>query len=462
VAGKKASQAAGKRTAEAPARSTRSTASEATSKSTSDAAGKSTAKVTSKASNTSKTSNTTSKSAGKTAGTKTTKSAGKSTARATSTATAGRGSKQPPALSLTWDQALAWRMRRQHLDPLDGGSAVDIVRRLCGVQAQVPSAAAVAVAVRQSTPDPDATTAALADRTLVRTWAMRGTLHLLPVEDAGSYLSLLAAARTWDKGSWQKAFLPADRMAALTEATVAALAAGDALTRDELVSAVVEHTGDENLAEHMRSGWSAVLKPLAWQGVLCQGPSQGNRVTFVRPGAWSKRWQDVPEPDDAARVVIPAYLGAFGPATPATFDQWLLRGATPKATLRRWFDDLGDDVATVDVEGTVAYARTEDLDDLAASEPTTAVRLLPAFDQYVLGPGTADPHVVPQEHRGEVSRAAGWIAPVVVAGGRVTGTWEVDGGTPSVQLFPGHKVPAPAMKAETSRLKAITTRQAPA
>ena len=62
-------------------------------------------------------------------------------------------------------------------------------------------------------------------------------------------------------------------------------------------------------------------------------------------------------------------------------------------------------------------------------------RLLPAFDQYVLGPGTKDPHLLDPRHRAEVSRAAGWIAPVVVHEGRVVGTWEADGAV-RVSLFP--------------------------
>ena len=357
---------------------------------------------------------------------------------------------------LGWAQALAFRMRRHHLADLDGGAAVDVVRRLCGVQAQVNSAAALAVAVRQADPDPDATTNALKNRDLVRTWAMRGTLHLLPVDDAAAYLTLLAGARTWHKGSWQKTFLTLDEMAVLTDAVTDALAGGEALTREELVAAIK----DTALAAHVSSGWSTVLKPLAWQGLLCQGPSQGNRVTFVRPGAWSPRWRPAASEDDAARHVIRQYLRAHGPATMATFDQWLIRGATPKQRLRQWFADLGDDVATVDVDGTTAYVLAEDLDELAATEPSTDVRLLPGFDQYVLAPGTADTTVLDAEHRGDVSRAAGWIAPVVISAGRVAGTWSAEDGVPRTELWA--TVPAAKLAAETERLARLTTRRAPA
>lgn len=336
-------------------------------------------------------------------------------------------------MDTTWDRVLAWRMRRQFLaDP----AAVDpgpVARRLAGVQAQVPASADAAVAVRRATRRGD-TAAALAERTLVRTWAMRGTLHLLPTDVAPAYLSLLAAARSWEKGAWQREFATAEQIERLAAAAGAALSATP-LTREELVAAL---TDEADLTAKLTSGWSALLKPLAWQGVLCQGPPVGSKVTFVDPSAWLPGWPpSLPDPDEAARTVVGDYLGAHGPASAAAFDAWLLRGALPRTRLRGWFADLVDDgtLSVVDVEGEALYARTVDLDELARAAPVAGVRLLPGFDQYVLGPGTADTRVLPGEHRGRVSRAAGWIAPVVVRAGRVVGTWDLDGDVLRVEPF---------------------------
>ena len=71
-------------------------------------------------------------------------------------------------MTLTWEQVLAWRLRRQLLDPRGGVDAVGVVGRLCGVQAQVASAAELAVAVRQADPAPGALAAALGERRLVK------------------------------------------------------------------------------------------------------------------------------------------------------------------------------------------------------------------------------------------------------------------------------------------------------
>jgi Winged helix DNA-binding domain len=133
--------------------------------------------------------------------------------------------------------------------------------------------------------------------------------------------------------------------------------------------------------------------------------------------------------------VAPAYLRAYGPATIERFDAWLTRSTSRKGALRSWLAALGDDLVTADVEGTSAYLLAEDVDELAGTAPTAAVRLLPAFDQYVLGPGTAATEILDRDRRAEVSRAAGWISPVVVAAGRVAGLWDRDGREIDVRLF---------------------------
>ncbi len=133
----------------------------------------------------------------------------------------------------------------------------------------------------------------------------------------------------------------------------------------------------------------------------------------------------------------------YGPASPATFDQWLSRGTSKRAALRTWFAQLGDQLVVVDVEGEMLHARAEDLGDLMDSRPDRTVRLLPAFDQYVLGPGTSDVRIIAAPRRRFISKAAGWISPVVVAGGKVVGTWQVTRDRVEVELFAEHGDLAP-------------------
>jgi hypothetical protein len=328
---------------------------------------------------------------------------------------------------LTWEQVFAFRMRRHLLDPVGTLSPARVVRRLRGVQAQVASSAELAVRIRREKSRAGEVGRALSSGRLVKTWAMRGALHLLTPEDAGVFLSLMASGRSWERPSWQRYFgVTADVMERLRGAVRDALD-GVALTREELVAAIVEQPGLGHVGDALRSGWGTLPKPLAWQGDLCYGPSRGTRVTFRRPEDASPRWAGIPDPDLAAPVPIAAYLGAHGPGTTESFGKWLAGGWFGTRQLRSWFGELGGELREVDVDGNMAYVLARDLDELVASTPTRAVRLLPGFDQYVLGPGTGDGHVVPAARRADVSRQSGWISPVVVAGGVVRGTWDLDG-----------------------------------
>jgi hypothetical protein len=360
---------------------------------------------------------------------------------------------------ISWQQALAWRMRRHLLDPIGRLPVADVVGRLCGVQAQVASSAHLAIRVRRETSGPGDVDRALRSGRLIKTWAMRGTLHVLKPEEAGTLLSVIAAGRSWERPSWQRYFgMTPKQMDALRRVVRAALEGGP-LTREELITAVSARRGLRHVGEALRSGWGTLLKPLAWQGDLCYGPSQGTRVTFMRPEDASSRWTGLPDPVQAAPLAIAAYFRAYGPATIDAFGHWLAGGWFGKRQLRAWFGGLEDRLAEVNVDGERAYVLLEDLDELASASPTRAVRLLPGFDQYVLGPGTGDGHVVPTSRRAEVSRQSGWISPVVVAGGVVCGTWELDGGEARIAWFgEAGRPPRKALQAELERLSSILNR----
>jgi hypothetical protein len=362
-------------------------------------------------------------------------------------------------LRITWQQALAWRMRRHLLDPVGSSSVARVAGRLCGVQAQVASSAELAIRVRRTKSRPGEVNRALSQGHLVKTWAMRGTLHLFRPEDAGAFLSLIASGRSWERPSWQRYFGVTPKQIELLRRAVRDALDGTVLTREELVAAVVGSRGLGHVGDALRSGWGTLLKPLAWQGDLCFGPSRGNRVTFMRPEDASSRWGGIPDPDEAARTAIVAYVGAYGPTTADAFGNWLAGGWFGKRQLRTWFGELGDVLTEIDVDGERARVLSADVDELASTRPTRTVRLLPGFDQYVLGTGTADGHVVPPSRRAAVSRQAGWISPVVVVGGPVCGTWDQDGDRVRIDWFrEAGRPPRRALRAEVARLSSILDR----
>ena len=283
-------------------------------------------------------------------------------------------------------------------------------------------------------------------------------VHLTP-EDAGTYLSLIASGRSWERPSWQKYFGVSPKQVEQLRSVVRDALSGTVLTREELVAAVTRRRGLRHVGEALSSGWGTLLKPLAWQGDLCFGPRRGNRATFTLPEEASARWAGVPDAEEAAPLAIANYLLAYGPASARAFGAWLAGGWFGTRQLKRWFAELGDAVVEVDVGGEAMALLGEDLDSLTAARPTKAVRLLPGFDQYVLGPGSGDPNVVPPARRSAVSRQSGWIAPVVVAGGVVRGTWELDAERVRVEWFrESGAIPRTALRAEGERLSRIAGR----
>jgi hypothetical protein len=351
---------------------------------------------------------------------------------------------------------LAWRLHRHLLDPVGDVPVTEVVRRLCGVQAQVASSADLAIRLRRDRSGPGDVSRALADGRLIKTWAMRGTLHLLPAEDAPAFLSLVDGESLWR--AWQRYLgLSDDQMDALRHAVVAVLADGP-LTKVALAAAIESELGPGVAAESLRSSWGGILKPLAWRGDVCFGPSDGTRVTFTLPARASRRWPGIVERDAGACRAITAYVRAYGPATINSLAAWCA-GSAYKRDLRRWFDEARTEMTEVEVGGEPAFVMADDLDELVATRPTTAVRLLPGFDQYVLGPGTKDPHVVPPARRAAVSRQAGWISPVVLAGGRVAGTWELDRTDVRIAWFPeAGRPPRRKVQAEVRRLSVVLDR----
>jgi Winged helix DNA-binding domain len=358
-------------------------------------------------------------------------------------------------VSLSWSRALAWRMRQQLLDPVGTESVAGVVRRLGAIPAQLEAAAELAVRARRERSGPGEVARALAEGRIIKTFAFRGATHLLTPEDGGSYLALRAASRMWERPGWQEHFglAPSD-WPYLREAVREALADGP-LTRDELGAAVTARRRFRHLGFAFADQSWTLLKPLAWQGDMSFGPPRDGRATFQRLDS-NPRWAGVPDLDEAGIRAVEAYFRAYGPAKPEHLHYWLGEGlGAGRKRIQSWIARLGDRLAAVDVDGESTYVLREDLEELASTTATTAIRLLPGFDQWVLGPGTSDAHVVPTARRTLVSRGAN----VVIVGGVVSGTWSLTDDQVVVAWFAEAPPPArEALAGEVSRLATILDR----
>lgn len=153
-------------------------------------------------------------------------------------------------LKLTWPRVAAWRVRRHYLDQrLPAGNMLAVASRLCGLHAQVLSSAVLTLWARVEELDRYAVQRALwQDRTLVKTWAMRGTLHLVPSDDLPLWHAALTTSRRYSKpGLWRRFGLTLEELDRLTESIGDALN-GAVMTREELAQRVGQLTGSRKLA----------------------------------------------------------------------------------------------------------------------------------------------------------------------------------------------------------------------
>jgi hypothetical protein len=134
---------------------------------------------------------------------------------------------------------------------------------------------------------------------------------------------------------------------------------------------------------------------------------------------------------------------------------WLGNGlGAGRKRIQSWITGLGDRLAAVDIDGESAHLLRDDVEDLAGTPPTDAVRLLPGYDQWILGPGTADAHVVPPGKRALMSRGAD----VVITGGVVSGTWSLGEGRLAIEWFADGPPPTQALEEGVARLATILDR----
>jgi hypothetical protein len=364
-----------------------------------------------------------------------------------------------PALTLDRDQVIGWRLRRHHLDERAPASElVPVVSEIAGLHAQIMSSAELTAWARVDGLARGAVADALwRDRTLVKTWAMRGTLHILPAGEYPLWQAALSTRRGYELASWQRAFgITLEQLEAMLVAIERSLD-GKVLSREALAAEVARRTGSAELGSKLRGGWGSMLKPAASRGKLCFGPSEGQRVCFTRPDQWLAGWREE-DPEAALLETARRYLRSAAAVTREDYARWWGVQAPQGGRVLR---ALGDELVPVEVGGARAFALAADADEIAGSAPVGTVRLLPAFDQYVV---TATRHaetLMPGPFKERVYRSQGWLSPVLLAGGHMLGTWrqEARGKRLGVTIEPFTKLPAAVRRqaaAEAERLAAWT------
>jgi uncharacterized protein YcaQ len=349
--------------------------------------------------------------------------------------------------ALTWSDARSRRLARSHLvTPAPNSRLVEVVRAVGGFQAQLLSAAELALSARVSGVTRDTLKEALwKKRTLVRAWTVRGTIHVVPTSDLPLWIAALGADRYWESKEWlARQELSAKEAGAIFDTVIETLSA-EGRTRTEIADAVVGRLG-ERFRPKIASMWGDMLGPVTYMGKLCFGPSAGANVTFVRADRWIPEWPRV-DPAEAWRELVRRFLRAYGPTPLEGVVRWFgIESAKALPILRSL-----EEATSVTIEGRDAWMLRSDRSN--PRRPASGVRLLAQYDCYVIGSHPRETVIaqaartrIRSYKRGQWEGAVG--VPVLLVDGVVSGVWErrERGGRVEITVQPAVKLTAAQRK----------------
>ena len=326
--------------------------------------------------------------------------------------------------------------------------AVDLVRHLLGVQAQDLPAARLAFRARIEGITPARVDRArFRDRSIVLTWAMRGTLHLVTWDDVLWLVPLTCAPRVANahRRLREEGFDLAELRPAVSRIR-RMLARNGPMTRSEI--------GEELRSHGLRAEGQALVH-LIWLeasgGNICFGPERDGKPTHALTrdmlGDRASR-APVLTRREALQEIAVRYLRAHGPAIPEDLAAWSGLRVTDA---RRAWRGIGERLVEVPTERGAMWS----LRGAHPSEPEDVVRLLPAFDEFLLGWTQRDVTASPADWK-RINRGGGWLHPVLLHDGRAIGTWRWPGRARTPEVRPFGRLPTrtrPAIETEIAEIE---------
>jgi hypothetical protein len=353
-------------------------------------------------------------------------------------------------IPISLSQARLLRLRAQLLIEPGAIPVAQLLKTVVGVQAQEMAAARLQIRARSSgLTTADVERARLQERSVVWTWAMRGTLFLLSAEDYAWLQPIFGALMVNGDRSRM-------RQLGLDEATAAQgvrllcelLASQGPLTRNELA----ERLSPQGVPMGGQASIHLIAHATA-QGLIIRGPDKDGEPAYLLPGDWLKPGSPLPR-EDAIAELARRYLAAYAPASAADFAAW--SGLSLKEA-RAGFSAIASELVEVEIDGTAALMLKSQLpwlDELSTGSPV--VRLLPRFDNYLLGYASRDLALAPQYAK-RINAGGGIIHPALCVDGRILGKWSTQKARSllKVVLEPFETLPAdllPAIEAEVTDL----------
>jgi DNA glycosylase AlkZ-like len=326
---------------------------------------------------------------------------------------------------LTPDQVRSRRLAGQCLHkPQDKSSIVEVVRSVCGINAQRVSAMMLSLRARIRGLEPGAIDYAISERHgMARTWTMRGTIHLHDAADINWLVGLLGPVSiAGNKRRYAELGLSEEILDKGLKEIRTALSKAGPLTRWEIVDKLSERGF---VLDRKSQAPIHLIQYAALRGLVCNGPDRANgEPTYVLVDEWLEKKAEGSKKTGLAGLVE-RYLAAYGPADMNDFASW---SGIPISKAREAWQSV---VSTGSiVEGRLGKRSLWFLDEIPGSKAKPAdsrkpvVKLLPAFDSYVLGYAARE-LVVPPERYKDVYRGGLTVATVMVDG-TAAGIWRHD------------------------------------
>ena len=312
----------------------------------------------------------------------------------------------------------ARRLLNQQIAAATCTTPAEVVSHLLAMQAQDYLGTLWAVGLRLPGSTERTIEAALENRSIVRTWPMRGTLHLVAADDVRWLLDLLAPRRLAQAAYRRRQLdIDEDTLARSRAVCQKALQGGRQLERGAMFALLESH----GISTAGQRGIH-ILGTLAQEGLLCLGARSGKQFTFALLDEWVPHARSLPR-DEALAELARRYCVGHGPAAVQDFAWWSgLTLSDARAALAAAAPHLQQEVIDGDTYWQAAGA--PDAANVDSEELADAVHLLPGFDEYLLGytdrSAVLDPRHALLTHPG----TNGMMLPVLVVGGRVVGVWK--------------------------------------
>jgi hypothetical protein len=306
------------------------------------------------------------------------------------------------------------RLLNQHIAGELFASPEAVVRWMGAMQAQDYQQAVWAIGLRMQSATLAAVEQAIANRKILQTWPMRGTIHFVAAEDAKWMLALLTPRRLAADGLRQRQLELDERiLARCRDLFHAALQGGKRLTRAGMMTLLE----DAQISPAGQRGYH-ILWYLAQTGLICFGPMQGKEQTFVLLDEWVPRPRQLSR-EEALAELAGRYFASHGPATIEDFAGWA--GLT-LTDARAGFEAAKAGLASEKQDAKV-YWFAADTAGQTLQDPSS-LYLLPGFDEYLLGYKDRR-DVLAAEHAGKIVPGGnGIFLPMIVVDGQVVGTWK--------------------------------------